>query len=48
VVQGAHLCAMMRGVKKNRTRMVTSAMRGVFETDATARQELLAELRSKS
>ncbi len=45
VVEGAHMCAMMRGVKKPGTRMVTSALLGAFERDAGLRGELWAELR---
>jgi GTP cyclohydrolase I len=33
VTSGQHLCSMMRGVKKNKTRLVSSCMRGVFEKD---------------
>jgi GTP cyclohydrolase I len=47
VVEGAHMCAMMRGVKKSETNMVTRAMRGVFESDAELRSEFLAHI-SKS
>jgi len=42
VVEGLHLCAMMRGVKKANARMVTSAMCGSFETNSQTRQEFLA------
>jgi len=42
VVEGLHLCAMMRGVKKANARMVTSAMCGSFETNFQTRQEFLA------
>ena len=34
VVEGLHLCAMMRGVKKANARMVTSAMCGSFQDKA--------------
>jgi GTP cyclohydrolase IA len=44
VVEGAHLCAMMRGVKKDEMRMVTSASYGILRTDPLARQDLLAQL----
>lgn len=46
VVEAAHMCAHMRGIKSHNTRMVTKAMRGVFKTDRQARQELLALLQS--
>jgi len=42
VVEGLHLCAMMRGVKKANARMVTSAMCGSFQENAATRQEFLA------
>ncbi len=41
VVEGVHLCAVMRGVKKHNARMVTSAMLGAFRTDLATRQEFL-------
>ncbi len=44
VIEAAHMCARMRGVKNQSTRMVTKAMRGVFRTDRQARQELMAVL----
>lgn len=42
MVEGQHMCAMMRGVKKSETRMVTRALRGEFETDAALRAEFTA------
>jgi GTP cyclohydrolase IA len=41
VVEGLHLCAMMRGVKKHDARMTTSAMHGTFRTSLATRQEFL-------
>jgi GTP cyclohydrolase I len=41
VVEGLHLCTMMRGVKKHDARMTTSAMHGSFRTNPATRQELL-------
>ncbi len=41
VVEGLHLCAMMRGVKKANARMVTSAMCGSFSENPLTRQEFL-------
>ena len=46
VVEAAHMCARMRGIKKNGTHMVTRAMRGVFKTDRQARHELMAVLQN--
>jgi GTP cyclohydrolase I len=42
VVEGLHLCAAMRGVKKANARMVTSALRGTFQTNQTSRHEFLS------
>ena len=44
VVEGAHMCAMMRGVKKSETNMVTNALLGVFRTDEKIRAELMSHL----
>ena len=41
VVEGLHLCSMMRGVKKHGARMTTSAMHGSFRTNPATRQEFL-------
>ncbi len=42
VVEGSHLCMMMRGVEKQGGRTITSVMRGSFRDDARTRQEFLA------
>ena len=42
VVEAAHLCAMMRGVRKPEARMVTSAMLGRFRSDHRTRGEFLS------
>jgi GTP cyclohydrolase I len=41
VMEGKHLCMMMRGVQKQESNMVTSAMRGTFKDDARTRSEFL-------
>jgi len=41
VVEGLHLCMMMRGIKKNHARMTTSAMHGAFRANLATRQEFL-------
>jgi len=41
VVEAAHLCTMMRGVRKEEARMVTSAMLGTFRRDGRTRAEFL-------
>ncbi|MBR6732834.1 MAG: GTP cyclohydrolase I FolE [Kiritimatiellae bacterium] len=40
-----HLCMMMRGVEKQNSEMVTSAMLGSFRTDEKVRQEFLSLIR---
>lgn len=47
VVEGAHMCSMMRGVKKEQARMVTSAMLGIFKTNSKTRNEFMEHLRRK-
>jgi len=46
VVEAAHLCAMMRGVRKSQATMVTRALRGVFRKDEGLRSEFLAQVNS--
>ncbi|MCL4866303.1 MAG: GTP cyclohydrolase I FolE [Gemmatimonadales bacterium] len=41
VIEAAHLCMMMRGVEKQHSRTVTSALRGIFRDDARTREEFL-------
>jgi len=41
VVEGLHLCSVMRGVKKHNARMTTSSMSGAFRTNLSTRQEFL-------
>jgi GTP cyclohydrolase I len=45
VVEGSHMCSMMRGVKKEHPRMVTSTMRGSFKENAMTRNEFMQHLR---
>lgn len=44
VVEGLHLCATMRGVKKHDARMTTSAMLGAFRKSIATRQEFLENI----
>ena len=37
VIEAEHLCMMMRGVEKQNSRTITSALRGVFRDDARTR-----------
>lgn len=48
VVEGMHMCAMMRGVKKHDVRMTTSAMHGAFRANMATRQEFLANIARNS
>lgn len=44
VVEGLHLCSMMRGVKKANARMVTSALMGAFSSNELTRKEFFDHL----
>lgn len=46
VIEGAHMCSMMRGVKKEHPRMVTSTMLGSFKENAMTRNEFMQHLRT--
>jgi GTP cyclohydrolase IA len=41
VIEAAHLCMMMRGVEKQNSQTITSAMKGVFLDDLRTREEFL-------
>ena len=41
IVEAAHLCMMMRGVEKQNSRTITSAMKGTFLNDLRTREEFL-------
>jgi GTP cyclohydrolase I len=47
VVDAEHLCMSMRGVKKSGTSTVTSAVRGLFRTDASTRMEAMQFVRGR-
>lgn len=47
VIEAEHLCMSMRGVKKPGTTTITSAIRGVFYEDSSARAEALNLIHAK-
>ena len=47
VVEAEHLCMSMRGVKKPGTLTVTSAVRGLFRSDASTRAEAMQFLHGR-
>jgi len=48
VVEGAHMCSMMRGVKKENAKMKTSKMLGIFKEDQATRREFIAHINQQS
>lgn len=42
MIECEHLCMMMRGVEKQSSRTITSALRGSFKDDAKTRHEFLS------
>ena len=48
VVEGTHMCTVMRGVRKQDPRMVTSAVMGSLRDNATTRDEFMDHLRSNA
>jgi GTP cyclohydrolase I len=47
VIQARHLCMMMRGVEKQSSQMVTSAVLGAFRDRAQTREEFMAHLKTE-
>ena len=47
VIDAEHLCLSMRGIKKPGARTVTSAVRGIFRTKESTRQELLELIKKR-
>ena len=48
ILEAQHLCMMMRGVEKQHSATVSSAMRGVFKSQAQTRNEFLSLVRRNS
>lgn len=47
VIEAYHLCTMMRGVQKQNSYAVTSALRGRFKSDSRTRNEFLNLIRKR-
>jgi GTP cyclohydrolase I len=47
VVEGYHMCMSMRGVKKEKAKMITSTLLGSFREDPATRTEFLELIRSE-
>jgi len=47
VVEGMHMCSMMRGVKKTNAKMKTSKMLGAFRDNDRTRSEFIAHINSQ-
>jgi len=47
VTEAEHLCMRMRGIEKQNSTVVTSAMRGVFQTNSKTREEFMTLLRPR-
>ena len=45
IIDAEHLCLSMRGIKKPGSRTVTSAVRGMFRTRQSTREEMLSLIR---
>jgi GTP cyclohydrolase I len=48
VVEGAHMCMMMRGVQKQSATMLTSHVMGLFRTNHATRQEFMDHIKPGS
>ena len=47
VIEAEHLCMIMRGIKKPGSKIITSAVRGIFRRRAETRAEFFSLLQSK-
>lgn len=48
VIEGMHMCSMMRGVKKSNAKMLTSKMMGAFRNSKKTRTEFMAHIDNSS
>lgn len=48
MIEGAHMCAVMRGVRNHSTNMATTRMLGKFKEDKDLRREFLDQVRHSS
>jgi GTP cyclohydrolase I len=48
VIEAEHFCMTIRGVKKPGSKTVTSALRGIFQTDWSSRSEVMALINSRN
>jgi len=48
VLEAEHLCMRMRGIEKQNSTVVTSAMRGAFQTNSKTREEFMTLIRSRN
>ena len=48
IIDAEHLCLSMRGIKKPGSRTVTSAVRGIFRTKQSTREEMLELLKKRN
>jgi GTP cyclohydrolase I len=47
VIEGYHMCMAMRGIKKEKAKMITSTLLGSFRDDHATRTEFLELIRSE-
>jgi GTP cyclohydrolase I len=47
IIDAEHLCLSMRGMKKSGAHTVTSAVRGIFRSKESTRQELLELIKKR-